>query len=168
MTRGVGVFREAEIPVALEVFDAATGSGREVDTDYEAAGVELDGTLAGWACWGPTPGTEGTFDLYWIVVDPGRHGSGVGSQLMDEMHRRIVGRARLVLIETSGRADYAATRAFYARHGYHLVSTIPDFYAPGDDRVTYARAFIARTTREAGGRPDGGATPLADAGPRPS
>jgi len=142
MTRGVGVFRDAEIPVALEVFDAATGSGRAVDPDYETAGVEVDGGLAGWACWGPTPGTEGTFDLYWIVVDPARHGSGVGSQLMDEMHRRIVGRARLVLIETSGRADYAATRAFYARHGYHLVSTIPEFYAPGDDRVTYARSFM--------------------------
>lgn len=144
MTRGVGVFREAEIPVALEVFDAATGIGRAADPDYETAGVEIDGALSGWACWGPTPGTEGTFDLYWIVVDAGRHGSGVGSQLMDEMHRRIAGRARLVLIETSGRADYATTRAFYARHGYHLVSTIPDFYAPGDDRVTYARSFAPR------------------------
>lgn len=141
MTRAVAVFREAEVPVALEVFDAATGTNRAIDPDYEAAGVDRDGKLVGWACWGPTPGTEGTFDLYWIVVDPGCHGGGIGTELMIEMHRRIAGRARLVLIETSGRADYSATRAFYARHGYHRVATIPDFYAPGDDRVTYARSF---------------------------
>lgn len=143
MTRAVGVFREEEIPVALEVFDLATGAGPEgrVDPDYEHAGVERNGVLAGWACWGRTPGTLGTFDLYWIVVDPAAHGQGLGSLLIGAMERRIAGRARLVLIETSGRADYAGTRSFYERHGYRLTATIPGFYAPGDDRVTYARQF---------------------------
>jgi D-alanine-D-alanine ligase len=144
MTRAVGVFREEEIPVALEVFDAATGTGRPADPDYESAGAEVDGRLGGWACWGPTPGTAGTFDLYWIVVDPGRHGRGVGSALMREMDRRVAGRARLVLIETSGRADYGRTRAFYERHGFRAVATIPGFYAPGDDRVTFAKFPEAR------------------------
>ena len=141
MTRAVGVFRDEEIPVALEVFDLATGADPEgrIDPDYEHAGVEHQGSLAGWACWGHTPGTLGTFDLYWIVVDPACHGQGLGSALIDEMERRIGGRARLVLIETSGRADYAATRGFYERHGYRLVATIPGFYAPGDDRVTYGK-----------------------------
>ena len=141
MTRAVGVFREDEIPVALEVFDLATGAGPDgrIDADYEHAGVEVDGALMGWASWGHTPGTLGTFDLYWIVVDPAGHGRGLGSALLDEMDRRIAGRARLVLIETSGRADYAGTRAFYERHGYHLAATIPGFYAPGDDRVTFAK-----------------------------
>lgn len=139
MTRGVGVFREEEIAVALEVFDAAVGAGRAPDPEYESAGVELDGRLAGWACWGHTPGTLGTFDLYWIVVDPGAQGHGLGTRLMAEMDRRIAGRARLVLIETSGRADYGGTRRFYERHGYRVVATIPGFYAPGDDRVTFAK-----------------------------
>lgn len=141
MTRAVGVFREEEIPVALEVFDLATGAGPggRIDTSYEHAGVERDGILAGWACWGHTPGTLGTFDLYWIVVDPAAHGRGLGSALMGAMERRVAGRARLVLIETSGRADYAGTRSFYERHGYRLTATIPGFYAPGDDRVTYAK-----------------------------
>jgi ribosomal protein S18 acetylase RimI-like enzyme len=141
MTAGVGVFREAELPVALDVFDAATGTGRPRDPDYESAGVEVDGRLAAWAIWGPTPGTEGTFDLYWIVVDAGAQGAGLGSKLMEAMDERVRGRARLVLIETSGRADYGRTRAFYERHGYQRVATIPGFYAPGDDRVTYAKFF---------------------------
>jgi ribosomal protein S18 acetylase RimI-like enzyme len=144
MTRATGAFRDGEVAVALEVFDAATGVAGRVDPDYETAGVSVDGDLTGWACWGPTPGTLGTFDLYWIVVDPARQGQGVGGHLLGEMERRIAGRARLALIETSGRGDYGSTRSFYERHGYRVVATIPDFYAPGDDRVTYAKSFEAR------------------------
>lgn len=144
MTRATGAFREGEVAVALEVFDAATGCAGRVDPDYETAGAVVDGELAGWACWGPTPGTLGTYDLYWIVVDPARQGLGLGGRLLEEMDRRVGGRARLVLIETSGRGDYASTRSFYQRHGYRVVATIPDFYAPGDDRVTYAKSFESR------------------------
>ncbi len=74
------MFREDEIPVALEVFDLAAGAGPDgrIDADYEHAGVEVDGALMGWASWGHTPGTLGTFDLYWIVVDPAGHGRGLG------------------------------------------------------------------------------------------
>jgi ribosomal protein S18 acetylase RimI-like enzyme len=139
MTRACGVFRPEEVAVALDVFDAALGIGRKRDPDYETAGVELDGALAGWACWGPTPCTLGTFDLYWIVVAPEWHGQGVGRALMSEMDRRIAGRARLVVVETAGRADYAATRAFYERLGYRVGARITDYYAPGDDLVTYVK-----------------------------
>ena len=48
LTRATGLFREIEIPVALEVFDAAVGAGRVADPDYESAGAEVDGaTVAG-------------------------------------------------------------------------------------------------------------------------
>lgn len=137
MTRGVGLFRDDEIPVALEVFDA-TAAGRDT---YEGAGVEVDGALAGWASWGATPCTLGTFDLYWIVVDPARQGDGIGSILLEEMERRVAGRARLIVVETAGRTDYAATRGFYERRGYSAVAVIPDFYAPGDDQVTFVKYF---------------------------
>ena len=65
-----GIFREDEIPVALEVFDGAVAGS----PDYLALGAELDGRLAGWICWGPTPCTLGTYDLYWMAVDPGAAG----------------------------------------------------------------------------------------------
>ena len=139
MTRATRLFWDWEIGVALEVFDGATGVNGPVDPDYESAGIEVEGTLAGWACWGPTPGKPGTFDLYWIVVDPERHGRGLGSLLLAEMDRRIEGRAEIVLVETSGRPDYGATRAFYERHGYRQVDRVPDHFAPGDDLIRYAR-----------------------------
>ncbi|MDZ4861807.1 MAG: GNAT family N-acetyltransferase [Gemmatimonadota bacterium] len=112
-----------------------------MDRPYYALGAELDGVLAGWICWGQTPCTDGTWDLYWMAVDPALHGSGVGTTLVDEMERRLLGRARLIAVDTSGRADYAPTRAFYAARGYQAVATVPDFYAPGDDQVIYTKVL---------------------------
>ena len=60
------------------------------------------------------------------------------------MERRLAGRARLISIDTSGRADYAPTRAFYAARGYVAVARVPDFYAPGDDQVIFTKALSAQ------------------------
>ncbi len=137
ITRAVGVFRADEVPVALEVFDGAvTGS-----PDYLALGAELDGRLVGWICWGPTPCTLGTFDLYWMAVDPALHGAGIGTALIAEMERRLSGVARLVVVETAGRPDYQPTRAFYQARGYRVAAVIPEFYAPGDDQVVYVKSL---------------------------
>jgi ribosomal protein S18 acetylase RimI-like enzyme len=76
-----------------------------------------------------------------MAVDPARQGLGLGTALVEEMERRIAGRARLVIVETAGRPDYAATRGFYEARGYRAVRRIPDFYAPGDDQVTYVKYF---------------------------
>lgn len=139
ITRAVGVFRDGEVPVALEVFDAAVAGS----PDYTALGAEADGRLAGWICWGPTPCTLGTYDLYWMAVDPALQGAGIGSSLVREMERRLAGAARLVVVETAGRPDYAPTRAFYEARGYRRAAVIPDFYAPGDDQVVYLKTFIS-------------------------
>lgn len=138
ITRAAGVFRAEEIPVALEVFDEAVrpAPGQE---HYSALAADLDGRLAGWICWGPTPCTLGTYDLYWMVVDPALHGAGIGTAMLNEMERRLSGVARLIVVETAGRADYAGTRAFYEARGYSPAATIPDFYAPGDDQVVYVK-----------------------------
>jgi D-alanine-D-alanine ligase len=137
ITRAVGRFRDDEIPVALEVFESAVRDDR--DDSYHVLGAEVDGRLVAWICWGPTPCTLGTYDLYWMAVDPEMQGSGFGTALLREMERRLDGVARLIIIETAGRADYAPTRAFYQARGYSPVSRIPDFYAPGDDQVVFVK-----------------------------
>ncbi len=137
ITRAVGVFREDEVPVALEVFDSSVAGS----FDYIALGAELDGRLAGWICWGPTPCTAGTYDLYWMAVDPAAQGAGLGTALIGTMEQRLAGVARLIVVETAGRADYAATRAFYQVRGYRATAVIPDFYAPGDDQVVYVKTL---------------------------
>ncbi|HZI75857.1 MAG TPA: GNAT family N-acetyltransferase [Gemmatimonadales bacterium] len=136
ITRAVGRFRDDEIVVALEVFDAAV---RPIPDSYQVLGAELDSRLVGWICWGPTPCTLGTYDLYWMAVDPEMQGAGIGTGLLQEMERRLKGVARLIVIDTAGRPDYKATRAFYKARGYSPVATVPDFYAPGDDQVVFVK-----------------------------
>jgi D-alanine-D-alanine ligase len=144
ITRSTGLFREEEIPIALEVFDEATG---EVPGNtYTVLGAACEDRLAGWICWGPTPCTAGTYDLYWMAVDPALQGTGIGTALLTEMERRLEGIARLIIIETAGRPEYAGTRAFYKARGYSAVSRIPDFYAPGDDQVVFVKSVSGKRT----------------------
>ena len=137
ITRAVRVFRDDELPVALEVFDGAVAGS----PDYAALGAVLDGRLVGWICWGPTPCTLGTYDLYWMAVDPAAQGAGIGSVLLRAMEGRLAGSARLIVVETAGRPDYRPTRAFYEARGYRKAAVIPDFYAPGDDQVVYVKTL---------------------------
>ena len=46
-----------------------------------------------------------------------------------------------IYIETSGRPDYWATRAFYEACGYRFDSRVADFYAPGDDKILYVKSL---------------------------
>jgi D-alanine-D-alanine ligase len=135
ITRSAGIFREDEVAVALEVFDAAVAGS----PDYVALGAEVGGSLAGWICWGATPCTVATWDLYWMAVDGALHGSGIGTALLAEMERQLANRARLIVVETAGRPDYASTRAFYEARGYSVSARIADFYAPSDDLVVYVK-----------------------------
>ena len=140
LVHGVELFSAAEKDVAVEVLDSyLENPGR----DYFALGAFTQrGGLLGYACYGPTPCTSGTWDLYWIAVSGEARGRGIGTVMMEEIERRLVQqRARLVLIETSSRADYEPTRGFYERRGYEVVARVPDFYDVGDDRVIFARTF---------------------------
>lgn len=150
ITRRTGVFREEELGIAAEVFAdgveaqakaAAAGPAHTGDLPYYLLGAELEGTLVGWICWGRTPCTEGTWDLYWLAVEPAAQGHGAGRALVEEMERRLRGTARLISIDTSGRPDYTPTRRFYERVGYTAVAVVPDFYAAGDDQVIFTKSF---------------------------
>jgi len=144
LTRATGRFREEEVATAVELLEESLAG----DTDYRFVGAfdESGGErLVGYACWGPTPGTAGTHDLYWIVVDEGRQGAGIGTQLLVEIeHGLRANGQRLVVVETSSRGDYAPTRAFYEKRGFTRAATIPAYYAPGDDLVIYTKDLTAK------------------------
>jgi ribosomal protein S18 acetylase RimI-like enzyme len=136
LVRATGRFRESEVATAVELLDAALAG----DDDYRFLGAFDGDALAGYACWGPTPGTEGTYDLYWIVVDPARQGRGVGTALVTAVEGRLAADGgRLIVVETSSRPDYAATRGFYRQRGYVEAARVPGYYAPGDDLVIYRK-----------------------------
>jgi len=143
------VFRSEEVEVALELFDEtfAAGPARapydpgDGVADYEFVGsFSREGRLVGYVCYGATPGTDRTYDLYWIAVHPEFQGEGGGSQLLAEVERRLRQReARLLIVETSSRDTYASTRRFYELRGYERAASLVDFYASGDHRVIYTK-----------------------------
>lgn len=145
LLRATGVFRPDEVDIALELFDETYGpfadTGAPAEYEFVAA-FDDAGPLVGYCCYGATPGTEGTYDLYWIAVDPTHQGRGVGSMLLAEVERRLrEQQARMLVVETSGRPEYEATRQFYGARGYDLTARLRNFYAPADDRVVYTRSL---------------------------
>jgi ribosomal protein S18 acetylase RimI-like enzyme len=117
--------------------------GDDRQNDYELTVVEgEEDQVVGYLSFGPAPLTAGAFNLYWIAVAPDCQSRGYGGELVKWMEKQVLSRAgRLVVIETSSQAGYGATRDFYRRRGYRLVSRIADFYKPGDDRLSYAKYF---------------------------
>ncbi|MEO8623921.1 MAG: GNAT family N-acetyltransferase [bacterium] len=134
---------------AQRVEGSAPDFARLADEDYELVGAYDDGdTLLGYACFGPTPSTTGTYDLYWLAVHPAAQGRGAGRTLVRWVEHELALRGgRLLVAETSSRADYAQARAFYACAGYVEAARVRDFYAPADDRIILTTRL---TTREGG------------------
>jgi ribosomal protein S18 acetylase RimI-like enzyme len=151
---GTGAFNADEVAVALALFDAsqapadATQDDAADAVDYEFVGAFEDEHLVGYACFGATPATDGTYDLYWLAVDPAVQGRGIGRALVRDVEGKLIARGgRLLVVETSSRPDYAGTRQFYARSGYAEAARVRDFYAPADDRILLTTRL---TTRDGG------------------
>ncbi len=133
-----GSFTPVEIEIAMEVVDEGLA---EPERDYFLSVVEDgEGRVTGYECHGATPLTEGTYDLYWIAVDPAAQGGGYGRTLLRFAEEDVLRRGgRLLLIETSSQESYGATIRFYEKSGYPLVARIPGFYKPGDDKLIFAK-----------------------------
>ena len=123
--------------------DCNTTGYRPPATGYSFLGAFTpDDELVGYACYGPTPDTDRTFDLYWIAVDPDAQGGGGGTRLLTEVERRLQGQnARMLIVETSSRSEYAPTRHFYEKRGYAEAGRVREFYAPLDDRIIFMKRF---------------------------
>ena len=136
-----GAFRREEIDVALELIDAFLQDSSQNDYDvYTALGEE--GNVAGYACFGPVPLTRGTFDLYWIAVDPSAHRGGTGTRLLRHVEEIVKAKGgRLLVAETSSQPPYEKARSFYRKHEFREVARIEDYYTPGDDMVIFGKYF---------------------------
>jgi len=128
-------FVAGEVAVALELIDSAIGSAEAPHADYRVlvAADEADRAI-GYVCYGPTPMTQSTWDLYWLCTARAARGRGVGGALVTRMEQELarVG-GRRVRLETSVEEAYGAARSFYQRHGFVETGRIADFYKPADD-----------------------------------
>lgn len=132
-------FTEEEVLCAMELVDEWLT--RPEKGDYLTYVVEGGGgEVAGYACYGPTPLTDGVYDLYWIAVDPRDQGHGFGHLLLEFVENEVRQRqGRMLLIETSSKDSYGPTLRFYERSGYDEISRIKDFYRIEDDKVVFCK-----------------------------
>ncbi len=135
-------FNPVEIATALELVDEAITKGEEA-SGYTFAVLEdkrARPAVMGYVCYGPTPLTQGVYDLYWIVVDPKVQGRGFGRRLIEYVERDVKKRGgRMILIETSSQEAYGATIRFYERGKYQLAARVKNFYRVGDDKLIFSK-----------------------------
>lgn len=137
LIRRIETFSPEEVECAIELVDLALQPNNR---DYKILVADRDGKLVGYICYGPTPMTEGTYDLYWIASDPTVRGQGIGASLVAGMEadlRRQKG--RLIRVETSATEAYGPTRGFYASMKYMEEARIREFYKAGDDLIILSK-----------------------------
>lgn len=126
---------------AVEILDIYLNDGAQDDYLFIAATGE-DDTPVGYVCYGSAALTEGVFDIYWILVEPGSRGLGVGRTLLQHTGKlvREMG-ARMMIAETSSLDSYRAARDFYIKSGFSEESRVRGYYRDGDDKITYVKRF---------------------------
>lgn len=138
LIRSIENFTPAEASCAIELVETSAGPPPGCE-DYRVLVAErsADEPLLGYACYGPTPMTRSTFDLYWIASARAARGTGVGLRLHEAVVAAVrAAGGRRLRVETSSQESYGATRRFYERCGYRETGRIADFYADGDDLLT--------------------------------
>lgn len=131
-------FAPVDFEVACELLDAYFSAPE--GAGYPTFVAERDGAVIGYVCFGPTPLTDGVWDVYWIAVDRTCRGEGVGRALLDFVEtevRRLNG--RMVLIETSSTGPYRPARQLYLKMGYRIAATVSDFYKKGDAKIIFQK-----------------------------
>jgi ribosomal protein S18 acetylase RimI-like enzyme len=132
LIRDCGLFsaQEAEGFAATLPDTLAPGSERRwlLIAEGEAAGL-----------LGPEPG-PGVWNLLFLAVRPEARRRGLARALLAHVESRLAADgARLLLIDTSTLAPMAPARDLYAREGYEPVATIPDYWGPGDGKLTFLK-----------------------------
>jgi len=136
------MFTPDEVAVACELIDIYLAQPQQRDYRLVVAENEED-RVVGYISYGPTPLTDGAYDLYWMAVARGEQGRGFGRELMSWLEKTVRDEAgRMILIETSSQPKYEKTRRFYTGLKYKEVARIPDFYRKGDDRITYIKSLV--------------------------
>ena len=138
IAEGTGVFKPIEIQALEEVL--SDYHAQERANGHRCVTAWQEGAPVGFVYWAPAPMTDRTWVLYWIAVRRDLQSLGSGARLLAFCEAEVLAAGgRLLLIETSSLPSYAATRRFYAKHGYQPPAVIRDFYADGDDLLVFRK-----------------------------
>ena len=140
MLKKIPLFKKEDIKVAMELINITASN--PLQTDYNVFVYENDGTVLGYHCTGKRPLTDAVYDLYWIVTDPDHGKQGIGKVLLEHAEDFVLqSNGRWMLIETSSKESYSATRNFYMRNNFSIISEINNFYSQGESLLVFGKYF---------------------------
>ena len=140
IVEATGYFSGDETTMAVELVQERLTMGDA--SGYHFLFAEAEGAVIGYAVYGPCPATLHSYDIYWMAVYPDFQGRGLGRKLLAMCESLIREKGgRQVYMDTSGRAQYEPTRRLYVARGYLQVAYLPDYYAPGDAKITYVKVI---------------------------
>ena len=136
----IPLFKKEDVKVAMELINITASN--PLQTDYNVFVYENDGTVLGYHCTGKRPLTDAVYDLYWIVTDPDHGKQGICKVLLEHAEDFVLqSNGRWMLIETSSKESYSATRNFYMRNNFSIISEINDFYSQGESLLVFGKYF---------------------------
>jgi ribosomal protein S18 acetylase RimI-like enzyme len=140
IVRSSGFFSPQEINVAVELVKERETKGPS--SGYFFLFAEMAGDVAGYTCFGPIPCTEESYDIYWIAVSEPLRRLGLGRELLRRTEEKITEMGgRRIYVETSSRAQYQPTHAFYRRSGYGEAAILEHFYSPDDHKIIFLKVL---------------------------
>lgn len=138
LLQNTSAFRNEELEIAMEVLDAEVSNGEK--SGYFSIVAEASGEVAGWISYGTAACAVGTWEIFWIAVEPEYQHRGIGLVLLRDAEKKILqSKGRIIVVETSGSSGYNSTRDFYINCGYIQRARIEDFYLPGDDKIFFTK-----------------------------
>ncbi|MDD5773260.1 MAG: GNAT family N-acetyltransferase [bacterium] len=141
IAEGTASFNSAEIEILDEVL---TDHFDNPKTTYILFEEKDNDKLLGFAIFGRSPMTKFSWDIYWMAVDKGSQRKGIGQKLQERIEGYVLGQDKKanLIIETSSKPEYDATRSFYLKKGFKEMGQIPDFYKEDDSLVIFYKSLI--------------------------
>jgi D-alanine-D-alanine ligase len=136
-----GLFHVSDAHCVDEMF--AQALAKPTPENYRFLSGWLDGTLAGFACYGWESLTQGTWDLFWVCTLPSARRRGLGAALVSQAVRVATAEGgRLMVVYTSSTPAYAPARKLYEAQQFICTATVPEYYNTGDDLQIYSRRLF--------------------------
>ncbi|MEW6087155.1 MAG: GNAT family N-acetyltransferase [bacterium] len=129
-------FNPAEIEILDEVLADYFDNPK---TTYILFDERNNDRILGFALFGRSPMTKFSWDIYWMVVGKEFQRKGIGKKLQERIEKHVLkkGEKAILMVETSSKPEYEATRNFYRKTGFIEMGRVPDFYKEDDSLVIF-------------------------------
>ncbi|WP_380052056.1 GNAT family N-acetyltransferase [Falsihalocynthiibacter sp. SS001] len=102
----------------------------------------LDERVVGFCYAIPEEMAAGTWNMLAIGVLPEEQGTGCGTALVKHLEETLrQQKQRIMIVDTSGTDAFSKSREFYCKNGYAEEARIRDFWAAGDDKITFWKSL---------------------------